>query len=191
LDALILVAATAIGLAGLRASVGDLREVREELSESLAAIAAPPNEGPTWSWAIYSGYGLVVTVLVPFCWAWTLAFLALRLRRPRPPWRRLACQPGAIACGSAAFVLVPALVGLIFFWMFLPKVDFESERWQKCLGCFFILLPAMTGSTVLGAWGSLILGRRYRVEPSWIDRAGRLLGIYWIAAIFLPAWGLF
>jgi hypothetical protein len=31
------------------------------------------------------------------------------------------------------------------------------------------------------AWTALIVGRRWRAEPTWIDRAGRCCGFYWIA----------
>jgi hypothetical protein len=34
---------------------------------------------------------------------------------------------------------------------------------------------------VMAAWAALILGRRWRAEPTWIDRAGRCCGFYWIA----------
>jgi hypothetical protein len=33
---------------------------------------------------------------------------------------------------------------------------------------------------VMAAWAALILGRRWRAEPTWIDRAGRCCGCYWI-----------
>jgi hypothetical protein len=193
IDVMILIAATAIGLAGLRASVGDFAELSQQLHESLSAFSNPPNGWSSWSWGICSFYGLAATVLVPFCWSWTLALLAIHLRRPRPRRRRLASRPGAMACFAAGLTLVPALIGPLclclvsgsFSW-----ADFQSTEWQKGLGVFYIFLPAMTGFTVAGAWTCLILGRRWRAEPSWIDRAGRVLGVYWIGAILLPAWGL-
>ncbi|MFI5459221.1 MAG: hypothetical protein ACHRXM_27665 [Isosphaerales bacterium] len=193
MDAMSLVAATAVALAGFRCYAGDLGELRVQLSESLTAVAAPPDGWPSWGWAIWSSYGLLVTVLVPFCWAWTLAILGLRLRRPRSRLRRLMRQPGAIACYSAAFALVPALAGLLGLGVIsglLSGSDYASPQWDRLLGFSFILVPALTGFAILGSWATLLLGRRWRAEPDWIDRAGRLLGVYWIGAIFLPIWGL-
>jgi hypothetical protein len=34
---------------------------------------------------------------------------------------------------------------------------------------------------VVASWVALALARRWRPEPSWVDRAGRALGAYWIA----------
>ena len=160
-----------------------------QLLESVTAFKASPDGWPSWGWAIYLSYGLLATVLVPFCWAWTLAILALRVRKPRPRLRRLACQPVAIACCSAAFALVPALVGLLCLAL-ISSIESESPQWERILGCSFILVPALTGFAVLGSWGTLLLGRRWRAEPSWLDRAGRVLGLYWIGAMVLPIWGL-
>jgi hypothetical protein len=35
-------------------------------------------------------------------------------------------------------------------------------------------------TAVLGSWLALALSRRFRPERSWIDRAGRALGLYWV-----------
>ena len=34
---------------------------------------------------------------------------------------------------------------------------------------------------MLGAWLALLLARRWHPEPSWIDRMGRALGLYWVS----------
>ena len=38
----------------------------------------------------------------------------------------------------------------------------------------------MIGSAVAVSWLILWLGGGWRAEPSWIDRLGRLLGVFWI-----------
>jgi len=190
LDAMTLVAATAVGLAGLRCSAGGFTQLGAELSDSVTALAAPPEGWSSWGWALFSIYGLVATVLVPFCAAWTLAILGLRLRRPHPRLRRLACQPGALACYAAAFALVPAAVGLLGLAVLSARNEVELRSWEPIQGLAFVLVPALTGFAVLGSWATLLVGRRWRAEPSWIDRAGRVLGLYWIGAIALPLWGL-
>jgi hypothetical protein len=35
------------------------------------------------------------------------------------------------------------------------------------------------------AWGAMKLTKRWRSEPSWIDRVGRVLGVWWWSAIFI------
>jgi len=188
---MILVAATAIGFEGLRFAVGDFQELRVELSESLSALTDSPDRWPSWAWAVASCYGLVATVLVPFCWSWTLAMVALCLRRPRARLRRLTCQPGAIACFSASSALIPPLFGFLFLalvWVPFPPIGYESVVWRKSLALLFIVLPALSGFAVLGAWLGLLLGGRWRPESTWVDRAGRVLGMYWIGSILLLAW---
>jgi hypothetical protein len=41
------------------------------------------------------------------------------------------------------------------------------------------------GFAILGGWVALVLSGRWRPEPSWIDRAGRIIGVTWIAAVVL------
>ena len=176
LDGMVLIAATAVGLATLRTAVGDFGELRRQLMESVFSVGQPP-DGWSWlSWAVFSVYGLGTTALVPFCWAWTLASRALRLRRPRPTRSHMARQPGALGCFTAALILAPATIPPLFLWTVLGSISSipnPSTEWQKTLGVYFIFLPALTGFSVLGAWWSLFLARRWRPEASWIDRAGQ------------------
>jgi hypothetical protein len=34
----------------------------------------------------------------------------------------------------------------------------------------------------------LALGGRWRADPGWIDRAGRALGLFWVATIPMRGW---
>ena len=43
--------------------------------------------------------------------------------------------------------------------------------------------PVIVPATVLVAWLALGLARKWQSEPSWIDRAGRLMGVLWLATI--------
>ena len=190
-DGMILVAATAVGFAILRFVLGDLQDLRAELNESWSALFAPPDGRSPWSWAIISGYGLLMTIMSPFCWSWTLATSLLCLRRPRPPLRRLVRQPGVVACFTASCGLVVPMAGLVWLllvWYRVPTLDFDASEWQKTFAVLFILTPAFTGFAVAGAWLTLLLGRRWRPEPTWFDRIGRVLGLYWVGCVFLPVW---
>jgi hypothetical protein len=187
MDAMVLVAATAAGLAGLRCAAGDLAELGAECWESVAVVTAPPDDWSFWGWAMYSSFGLLA-LFVPFCWAWTLAVAGLSLRQPRPRRRRLASQPGAIACYSAAFALIPALAGVLCL-IFMSGSESASD-WDTVFSRSFILVPALTGFAVIGSWAPLVIGKRWRAGSTWIDRAGRVLGFYWIGTILLVLWGL-
>jgi hypothetical protein len=101
--------------------------------------------------------------------------LVLRLRRPRPGLRRLSRQPGAVACAAAtaAMALGGVVVGARLLFV---EAALNSDMRMIWSGFQVWISPA-----VMAAWAALILGRRWRGERSWIDRAGRLCGFYWIA----------
>lgn len=87
-----------------------------------------------------------------------VAVAVARLRRPRPPIRELFRQPGFVACVSP----FPAML--------------------CCLVLSFAGLPQVVYSTILGSaaplsWVVLIVTRKWRAEPGWIDRLGRIVGV--------------
>jgi hypothetical protein len=89
--------------------------------------------------------------------------ICLRLVPPRPPWATLVRQPGWCAClGSILGVMLGYAEGVLF---------------EKPVPS--IIVPA----TVLLAWVVLAVSRQWQPERSWIDRAGRLVGVCWIATI--------
>jgi hypothetical protein len=118
-----------------------------------------------------------------------VALLFLRLRRPRPGLRRVSRQPGAVACaaGTAAVVAGGVIVlsrhlfsngnplGMISTW---PPWH-ELYEWP--------MVEARISAAVVAAWTALGLSGRWRSEPSWIDRAGRVMGAYWVC-LWLLRW---
>jgi hypothetical protein len=92
----------------------------------------------------------------------TPAFFAVRLKRPRPPLSVVVRNAGTVA----ALAMVLGLfwgTGLLF--LLFPE-RFAAET---CAGI-------AVGGSVAVAWAGLALSRRWRTEPTWIDRFGRLLG---------------
>ncbi len=176
-DAMILVAATAIGCGSIvwasRTADFSLREVLDDVSsvfqESRGQIDA---EG------MISLCAMGTAVLTPMAVAWGLALLALRLVGPRPTWRRLARQPGMMAV--CATVLVLAALGILIGCMAL--VAGMGSGSSSVVEDTLFLTPVFFGLAVAASWMTLIVGRRWRAERSWVDRAGRTLGIFHIVA---------
>jgi hypothetical protein len=112
----------------------------------------------------------------PFLLSACVALLTARWIGPRPPFRRLARQPGALAC----LMIVAALVlnaseqfGQYFLLsIFRPGNSPSLEAWPiLMLGCW------NGGVLVAACWVTLVLAGRWRPEPSWVDRSGRVLGV--------------
>ena len=99
LDLMLLVAATAIGFAIMRAY--SLEALRNDL--------APYPDLPK---VLLTAWAYVVATL-PVPAAWSVALLACRLRRPRPRWRRLASRPGFVASGAVGLVIAIRIAGFL------------------------------------------------------------------------------
>jgi hypothetical protein len=120
----------------------------------------------------------------------SLALLILRVRKPRPSRFRLFCQPGFAACFAAVFC---CLWRLFFYGVNgaislsrLPA-NMPGQRRRAILSAIRRLAdgslsPEAVASGIVLIWLFLVLSRRWRAEPSWIDRAGRLVGVLWLVA---------
>jgi len=175
-DLMILVAATAIGLA--------LVQFGWPRKAAGASIF-------TWAvWPSYSGYPSKTWVLpiaervapfLPCLVGWTGAFLVIRLRGPRPRRRRLIAQPGLVAAVAALSVLTIESILLIGSAKFDGRFNWSSP---SSINLFIVngvvLLAHHAGWAVLVSWLTLILIGQWRPERSWVDRGGRVLGCTWI-----------
>jgi hypothetical protein len=102
----------------------------------------------------------------------TPTVLLLRLRQPRPPWRRLASEPGAVAglaasAGIAGAALISACSGRF-------PIDYKSA------GIEFAWIDSASAGVAL-AWIALRLGRRWHPPRDWVDQLGRVVGLGWLA----------
>jgi hypothetical protein len=157
LDAMILVAATAGGFGLWRWLFID-------------ALNSPHNSIFQYS-ILYRTAAFFVTA-GPVILVETLGFIAIRLRQPRPPLRRLMAQPGMMSC-------VASVCFLTFLATFLIIAS-EKAGWP--LGGLAEELPAPVGRVVATSWMILLLSRRWRFERGWIDMLGVILGCYWIVS---------
>jgi hypothetical protein len=178
LDAIVLVAATAVGTAVMRHDGWDRFE--------LLKLAFGPAATIKSSWEMFRVTACVILGFQPLLLTLTLAFLILRLLRPRPPLRRLARQPGfAAACGVTLISLIDFLgrIPAWFEWWFIYSLSDLYESYIQSYDYFFSLEP--WGAAVAAVWVVMALGQSGRPEPSWIDRGGRALGVVWLLLLAL------
>jgi hypothetical protein len=173
-DAMVLMAMIGTGVASLRGfSVAEILRL---------GIRPRPNLLPVLR------HGLVGPFL-PCGLAWTLAVLLLRLGHPRPPRRHLARQPGTVACvASVSVVGTGALALLLVMIVQFYKRTEQVALTDRFMTRFMEAMAPYMGTGVLVAWMTSVLNRMWRPEPSWIDRMGRAIGVFWVATIPIFAW---
>jgi hypothetical protein len=162
-DALILLVPTALAGATFRRGPDLVRFLRQDgfLTANLGA----------WYEAVGAGLALCWPGLAGF----TLAWLWLRMRPPRPARPRLWRQPGAVALGAAGAVLGLEALGCAIL---VGIVGWGSV--EDFLGSHAGPLLPLPGAAVVGSWVTLAASRRWRAERSWVDRSGRALGAAWV-----------
>ena len=153
MDAMIIIAAIAVGLGLGRTIIGD-------------AISMPSS--PMW----------VARPITYFLLACTLAYLPLRLRGPRPSLRHLTRQPGMVACVAVAVVVTIDVVSSAIYWAKAGPM-YRSMM----LELFWRGNSHHPAAAVAAAWLGLALSRRWRGERGWIDRMGRVFGVLWLITL--------
>lgn len=162
-DAMVLVAASAIALVIVR-----------------PLVTGPLHRHPEWArYLAWTIGGLV---------AWTPTVLFLRLREPRPAFRRLSRQPGFAAClaGTSIIILGSLAMGLLALIRVarrgmavragIPIRPPDPTWWVEIV----IRFGVAVGPAVIAAWLLLALSGRRRPARGWLDYLGRVIGIAWI-----------
>jgi hypothetical protein len=164
LDIMAVVAMTAVSIVGAR--------------YMLSLMELPPG----W-WGVSALIGSSAAFLTA-----TLALIPLRLRRPRPYGERLWRQPGWLACAAVALTLAISLaqelleVAFILIRLGPSRLDLASLSRNLLLA-----FPSKAVLAVAAAWATLGLVGGWESEKGWVDRLGRLFGLYWIGYPIL-AW---
>lgn len=165
-----------------------------------------PRYGP--GSAVFLIWGWTLEIF-PFLIPLAPTLVVLHLRRPRPSLRRLSLRPGFAACLAATLGLAPGFLmqalreviaamirpGAI---VKLPSPPFTTSPAEapggpepmgattNCLSRIILVpiehshAPAVAAAVVV-AWAMLAVGGRWQPRPTWLDRAGRLTGLAWIA----------
>jgi hypothetical protein len=194
------IAATALGLAWVQAEWEPIRLFAGQFAEKPSLSAWYLGDRPLYQMTrvairtgLYGGTAIACPVMV------LLLLLERRGGRRRPIWR--ARRPGAVGCLAGTIVLVfelvhqairsTAAVHVVHFVTKAPEHarylgwDFDTftelRKWDP-LQTTLIGMPRQAGLVVGGAWLALILAGAWRPQPTWIDRAGRIVGVFWIVA---------
>ena len=123
--------------------------------------------------------------------AWTVAFVPLRLRKPRPGLRWLCRRSGTCACSAVLIIGVWSYGQALVRWgtlllapsdqLFAPGVDrpFVETIWFE-LAEPTKQLSLSAGSTIIAIWTILAVSGRIRRGIDWVDKFGFYLGVGWI-----------
>jgi hypothetical protein len=163
-----LIAATAVGFALVR-----WFQTQPRMVNGISYNAYGVSNWVDWLWSREPSCFIV---------AITLTLIPLRWLRPRPHASRVIQQPGAVACLAVACGMVAGLVKAVVEHAihtdsYAPGVRAVSyaNSWYWMTAIWAIPLA------VIGAWTALAISGRWSPERSWIDRLGRILGVFWLS----------
>ncbi len=166
LDGMILVAGVAVGIVGGRWRFGEYH-----WQTPAFGLGEYHWETPAFAWHPLAGVLLMLASALVMIW---------RLRRPRPPIRLIASQPGAVAC----FAVLALKLAVTADTVVSSVIAHQLGRFNEVGLAVWVILggfPNTSAAVVPIGWALLLANRRWRPEPGWIDRSGRILGWAWIA----------
>ncbi len=185
LDVTILLMAATLGLAWAIRNASFWQESVANLPLQRRAIAFRIPADPLHAAFVYLRDACVW--MAPCASTLALGLLIVRLRRPRPRRERLFVQPGAAACGAVVLAL---MVRSMEVWndqfILLFRASNSRSLWSLRDEWWDFVrfgLLDLAGLAVLTSWIGLLAIRRFRPEPSAIDRLGRAIGAFWILAM--------
>jgi hypothetical protein len=177
LDAILLVGSAAI-------SMGAFEGVRRSLFQGRIRVLERglPDFSTWWTSDLIVTCSDLTVFLVPVVAPWTLLLIVLRLRSPRPRWRRIWGQPGMAACLAAVFGWCWSGLALILAldagYVARPTRNNSLEAWaEKYLADEVFMY---VGLAVAAAWMVQYASGRWRRSADWVDLLGRIVGALWI-----------
>lgn len=125
----------------------------------------------------------ITVFLLPVIIPWTFLLILLRMRSPRPSWRRIWRQPGMAACLVAVFAWLWTAVALLLAMNVehvarARRVITPADWAQKYLSDEVFMY---VGLAVAAVWVVQYSSGRWRRSADWIDMMGRVVGALWIA----------
>jgi hypothetical protein len=170
LDGMVLVAATAVAFAIFRQAL------------------SPGLEFNTFGGRVEQWIFYWMHQVVPFPATWSIALFAIAAFDRGGGRRRKFRGAGVVACWAAvvALTLTTVIASTFYILHFLEDVGtipklFSHARNSHAMPPFANTpMEEIVGAAVLGAWSAMAVGGRWKAQHSWVDRAGRVLGIIWI-----------
>lgn len=107
----------------------------------------------------------------------TLAVLILAARRPRPTVRDVVGGPGILACLA---VMVALVLPLAYFATGVMTSHGLVVNMIVPYNNMFGRLVNGAGPMIIGAWLALSVVGRWRLQPTWTDRFGCVVGACWV-----------
>jgi hypothetical protein len=178
-DVMLLVALTGVGLATCRYAM-------DAWSGGGASVFRPfaPFENGVTSFAVVVSAAGFVAITLTLIGGWTLVLPLIRLKTQRIGLRRLLRQPGFTACLAAVFGMLAGWGHLVLTIGISRLVDGRLRLplfvWVRQYVLGDMLVEA--GVWVAAVWTFQVLSGRWRAQPDWVDRVGRVLGVVWIVA---------
>jgi hypothetical protein len=180
LDAIVLIAATAVALVPARYFYAGL-------------FGGGSADDATGGSSISNFVAACYLLSLPFLFFWSAALWGLRLRQPRPRSARIYRQPGTAACVTIVVSVMFRIARDVFIvWDPFGILAAKQGRFWHGLIVFGDLSEVYETTLAFGVpfvWLILWLSETWRAEPSWIDRAGRFVGLWCIAVCLLFDWG--
>jgi hypothetical protein len=177
LDAMIVIAATGIGITIIRPFFRAMPVV----PISSGMTSATPIGSATYShWLSHW-----LTRASPVVGMWCLALLIASLSRRGVRRRRLFRMPGITASCTLWIVSLGGTWGSIRAnsWLFTrPDPAAIYELWDEA--------AELAGPSIFAVWIIQALAGSWRPAPTWIDRVGRLAGLYWIVTYLFRQLGI-
>jgi hypothetical protein len=182
LDAIILVAAVAVGLVWVRAEQG-----REE-SLRRVGMGRFPEPYIEWAFGRFGNACFEADGYIPCAATLTLAITALTLQHHRRALGRVTRQPGALACIAASLVILLEMLQscletfrsiVVLGWKLEDQRPHIHFLWSRSL--IPTVTPTRSALAVAVVWGILLLGGRRSRKSDWLELIGRVVGLFWIA----------
>jgi hypothetical protein len=177
LDAIILIAATAIGMAGY---IAVQRYLQRE-------GPAPPGGLDRLPFEVSLRFRLH-----DFCrgfpcllHAWGFAVLLLRLRTPRPRLRRMFRAPGAAACLAVFVMLTLRTAELLVTWFVraVRPLHASTIDWAPSFVDTLTSVGEAAGPGIFALWVILAVNRALILSRDWLETLARAVALGWVVLL--------
>jgi hypothetical protein len=190
IDALILIAAMALGFGAYQIDPSDLESalglVDTQTRFEAVRTRQANRQGEPRSESLAARLGRWRATLVnmaeyflPFV---TLGVAAATFRHRAARSRRALRYAGVVTSAVAAIFIAVSLINEFVLRRFpILQAGYRHNAFEG----LWSVLGEDTSLGVMALWGILVLGRRWRAAPDWTDRLGRAVGAAWIVVAIL------